>query len=125
MFNIFVILINIIKNKEHLKPEGFMLSLAYIDILNNKIKQNVLNEIMEIFGPLPTVILPPVPIVNNLQISNPWGIIGFLEGEGCFTFFKRKRTTSSGLIKLDYTPSDCVCPKGCHKKQKISIYWRL
>ena len=26
-----------------------------------------------------------------------------IEGESSFTLFKRKRTTSSGLIKLDYT----------------------
>lgn len=71
MFNIFVILINIIKNKEHLIPDGFILSLAYINILNNKIKQNVLNEIVEIYGPLPTLIIPPVPIVINLHIPNP------------------------------------------------------
>jgi hypothetical protein len=103
MFNIFVILINKIKNKEHLNPNGFMLSLAYINILNNKIKQDILNEIIEIYGSLPTFLLPPVPIVINLQIPNPWWIIGFLEGEGCFTYFKRKRITSSGLIKLDYT----------------------
>ena len=59
MFNTFVILINIIKNKEHLIPDGFMLSLAYINILNNKIKQNVLNEIMEIY--LPSAILAYLP----------------------------------------------------------------
>lgn len=103
MFNIFVILINKIKNKEHLNPNGFMLSLAYINILNNKIKQDVLNEIIEIYLSVPTLLLPPVPIVINLHIPNPWWIIGFLEGEGCFTYFNRKRTTYSGLIKLDYT----------------------
>ena len=71
MFNIFVILINKIKNKEHLNPNGFMLSLAYINILNNKIKQEVLNEIIEIYGSLPALLLPPVPIVINLHIPKP------------------------------------------------------
>jgi hypothetical protein len=71
MFNIFVILINKIKNKEHLNPNGFMLSLAYINILNNKIKQDVLNEIIEIYLSVPTLLLPPVPIVINLHIPNP------------------------------------------------------
>ena len=103
MFYIFVILINLIKNKEHLTTNGFMLSLAYIDILNKNINKNVLYEIMKIYGPLPTLFLPPVSIVNNLQIPNPWWIIGFIEGESSFTFFKRKLTTSSGLLKLDYT----------------------
>lgn len=104
MFKIFVILINKIKHKEHLSSTGFMLSLAYINILNNKIKHEVnLNEIIKIYGPLPALILPPVPIINNFSIPNPWWIIGFIEGEGCFTFFKRKRTTSSGIEKLDYT----------------------
>jgi hypothetical protein len=95
MFNIFVILININKNKEHLTPDGFMLSLAYINILNNKIKQNVLNEITEIHGPLPNLILPPVSTVINLNIPNSWWIIGFFffffEEGGKFLYFFQKK----------------------------------
>lgn len=72
MFKIFVILINKIKHKEHLSSTGFMLSLAYINILNNKIKHEVnLNEIIKIYGSLPALILPPVPIINNFSIPNP------------------------------------------------------
>lgn len=72
MFKIFVMLINKIKHKEHLSSTGFMLSLAYINILNNKIKHEVnLNEIIKIYGPLPALILPPVPIINNLSIPDP------------------------------------------------------
>ena len=71
MFYIFVILINMIKNKEHLTLNGFILSLAYIDILNKNINKNVLNEIMKTYGPLPTLILPPVSIIQNLQIPSP------------------------------------------------------
>lgn len=105
MFNIFVILFNMFKCKEHLTHKGIMLSLTYINALNSNINQTVLNEIatQNNLGSLPLLILPPVPIISKWIIPNPWWITGFVLGEGSFTFFKRKRITSSGILKLDYT----------------------
>jgi len=102
-FYIFLTIFNIYKNKEHLTREGFLLAIAYINILNKNIKQDVIVSIIKIHGSLPNLILPPVQYIDKIINPNPWWINGFIVGEGSFTYFKRTRSTISGIIKTDYT----------------------
>lgn len=82
----------------------FLLAISYINILNKKINKNVLFDIVETHGPIPNLLLPPIQVIKEIIIPNPWWINGFIVGEGSFTFFKRTRVTiSDKLKKIDFT----------------------
>jgi len=102
MFAIFSIIHCTYLAKEHLTPKGFMICVAYVNALNNAIKPATLLSITSRYGPLPSIALPPVQVALQF-ILNPEWIVGFVCGEGCFSYLTRKRVTSQGIIKIDYT----------------------
>jgi LAGLIDADG endonuclease len=63
-FYIFKIISEIIKTKQHLSPQGFLLVIAYVNILNTPIKIVTLSEIVNKFGPLPILSLCPVVLLS-------------------------------------------------------------
>lgn len=101
MYHIFVTVYWLYVDKVHLTPQGFKLCLAYINLLNRPIKAGTIRAIVALHGSLPTIILPPV-LITTQYLLNPYWIVGFVCGEGSFTYFCRSRLTSSG-VKLDYT----------------------
>jgi hypothetical protein len=93
---------NLYISKQHLTTQGFLLCLSYINVLNNAINENTLAEITSKLGSLPILLLPPVS--TNIQyVLEPNWIVGFAAGDGCFSYFTRKRTLSSGVTVLDYS----------------------
>jgi len=102
MYFIFSTVHNLYITKQHLTPQGFLLCIAYINLLNKPIKAQVLNAIVGVYGSLPQVSLPPVPLFIKYTLS-PYWILGFVCGEGSFTYFKRTRITAKGVTVFDYT----------------------
>lgn len=79
MYFIFVRVFNIYAAKLHLTPQGFMQCVAYINMLNNSIKPQVLSALTTAFGALPQIILPPVPLfIQTLGSLSPHWIVGFV-----------------------------------------------
>lgn len=90
-------------NKEHLNVHGFLKSIAIINNLNYPIKQDKLDMIIKQFGTLPALILPPVTIFNKfVLIPSAWWIIGFIVGEGTFTYSTVKAISKLGTPHLKY-----------------------
>lgn len=102
MFAIFSVIHHMYLAKEHLTPNGFMLCIAYINALNRAITPATLLAITSRYGALPSIALSPVPIIIHYVLNPDW-IVGFVCGEGCFSYLSRKRVTSQGLVKIDYT----------------------
>lgn len=102
-FLLFVVLFNILKLQEHLTKEGFMRAIAIINNINNPIRPAKLLEIINLNGPMPSLILPPVVLFdkNNLNLS-PWWIIGFIIGEGSFTYATKKSTSDKNKQRIAY-----------------------
>lgn len=69
MYFIFSMVHNLYINKQHLTPQGFMLCIAYINLLNKPIKAQVLSAIVGVYGSLPQVSLPPVPLFIKYTLS--------------------------------------------------------
>jgi len=101
MFHIFVILYNMYRAKEHLTLQGFLLAIAYINILNKPIRPDTLKAIIAKHGLLPCLVLPPVLFFNKIIIPSVWWIIGFICGEGSFTFFPFFLIKKKGLKELE------------------------
>jgi LAGLIDADG DNA endonuclease family protein len=72
IFYIFVIIYNIIKEGKHLTSEGFLLCIAYINLMNNPLDKNKLNNIINKLGLLPKIILPPIIYYNYINIKSPF-----------------------------------------------------
>jgi len=73
--------------KEHLTVGGFMKAVAIINNINNPVKPELLANLVQAFGPLPKLILPPVTIFDRyVVIPSPWWIIGIICGEGSFSY---------------------------------------
>ena len=72
--------------KGYLTNSGFLRAASYINCLNKPIKKAILTKISQIIGPM--LVLPPVPILTSLSIINPYWIVGFIMGDGSFTFNK-------------------------------------
>ena len=83
---IFNIIRNLMLSKAHLTKNGFLLVVAYINCLNHPINSNRLAIIESSVGNLPTLLLPPVLVNVFPIIQSPWWIIGFVAGEGSFTY---------------------------------------
>jgi len=79
-----------------------MLCLSYINVLNKPIKAKVLSLITAQLGPLPLLFLPPVIVVTR-YILNPSWVMGFVCGEGSFTYFTATRVIAKGITNLTYT----------------------
>ena len=103
-FNLFVIIYEMLCKKEHLSLSGFLISIAIINNINSPIKPNLLAAapILWSLGPLPSLVLPPVILLNKyMTIPGPWWIIGFICGETSFNYGAAKYFTSKfgDLIK--------------------------
>lgn len=85
-FNIFKIVFGMFCSKEHLSKEGFMKAVSYINCLNKPIEDETLGLINSIHGPLPELVLPPVVKHSIIDIKSPWWVVGFIAGEGCFSY---------------------------------------
>jgi len=85
--------------KEHLTDSGFLETVSYINFLNKPISKEFLDLIIKTLGPIPVLILPPVPIISNSIILNPYWIVGFIMGEGSFTYSKStSKSNKTGAI---------------------------
>lgn len=71
-------------------------------MLNKPIKPQTVKDIANTLGTLPDLLLPPVTSISYYNLNPNW-ILGFVCGEGCFTYFKRTRINKTGVTKLDYT----------------------
>jgi hypothetical protein len=98
-YSIFLTIFNLIGDKAHFTLSGFKLIVAYINILNNPIKDYLLAEIVGKLGPLPPVVAPTLTFLNKLVVPSPLWIVGFYMGEGSFTYFKNVRTLANGEIR--------------------------
>lgn len=70
-FNLFVVLYEIIIKKEHLTVSGFLKSISIINNINNPINSDLMNEITLKWGILPSLLLPPVTILNKIFYIGP------------------------------------------------------
>lgn len=71
MFNLFKMIHGMYVKKQHLTPKGFMLCIAYINVLNKPINVNVLDLITRQHGCLPLFILPPTTVLSHYCL-NPY-----------------------------------------------------
>lgn len=83
---IFNIIRNLMLSKAHLTKDGFLIIVAYINCLNHHINPEKLALIVSSVGNLPNLLLPPVLVNLFPVIQSPWWIIGFVAGEGSFTY---------------------------------------
>ena len=96
-FKIFMKIYDEIGLKTHLTSEGFLSLAALINQLNRPLKAD-----LSTLGTLPEITIKETIDTNpNLNL---WWITGFTDGEGCFTYFKRKRLNSKNELKEDITP---------------------
>lgn len=107
---IFSIILNIMAKKEHLTNSGILKAISYINFLNKPISTEGLDRITKIIGPVPLLSLPPVPIISNLAILNPYWIVGFVMGEGSFTYarsvsFNKKTNETRVYISMEFSIS--------------------
>ena len=92
-FFIFNIILDLMAKKEHLTKAGLLKVISYINLLNKPLNKESLAKIIKILGPLPFLALPPVPIITSLEIIHPYWIVGFIMGDGGFTFTKSVATS--------------------------------
>jgi hypothetical protein len=102
-FHIFTMIYDILKAKIHLTREGFLMAIALINILNQAVSAATLAAITNMHGPLPSLVLAPATVYTNIVIQDVWWILGFVCGEGSFSFIKRSRTTASGELRFDFS----------------------
>jgi hypothetical protein len=86
-FNLFVTVYEIVGRKEHLTVFGLLRAIAITNNINFPVKPELLAKLVQAFGPLPKLRMPPVTILDRfLVIPSPWWIIGFICGEGSFSY---------------------------------------
>ncbi len=68
---------------------------SYINFLNNPLRDETLANILNNIGELPFLALPPVPVLETTILPSPWWTVGFVVGEGSFSYKKVDRTTIS------------------------------
>jgi len=84
--------------------KGFLHCLAIINNINKPINSDKLLYFINTYGKLPELILPPVTLSNcSLLIFKPWWIVGFICGEGSFTYYTKKYIGKSLVEKLHHT----------------------
>ena len=77
--------------------------MSHNNNLNNPIKPLKLSEIIKLNGPLPSLVLPPVVLCDTAKLKlDPWWIIGFIVGEGSFTYNTNIITTIKGIKRYSY-----------------------
>lgn len=90
--------------KEHLTISGFKKAVSLLNFLNKGINQNTLNNIINLYGPLPFLALPPVLVKTSIDIPSPWWVVGFIVGEGCFSYGKVTRYLKNPSLEGLRTP---------------------
>jgi hypothetical protein len=83
---IFSIILDILIKKEHLTD--VIKTISYINTLNKPISEITLAKINNTIGAFTLLTLPPVIVNKNLDKLHPYWIVGFIMGEGSFTFAK-------------------------------------
>lgn len=101
----FVVLYEIFIKKEHLTVDGFLKSIFIINNINKPINPDLIEEIRLKFGlkHLPIFLLPPLALIKRINfINKPWWIIGFICGEGSFTYGSSKYNTKKSGEKYKH-----------------------
>lgn len=80
---------------EHRQVEGFKKIVQYINVLNKPIKADKLITIVQEHGELPLLALPPVPLHTSVKIPSPWWVVGFIVGDGSFSYSKVTRVINN------------------------------
>lgn len=103
-FTSFCKILEDMNNKLHTKVEGFLKLLSLINKLNNPLSESLLEKLASL-GQIPDMDLElySVESLNLNNKLNPWWISGFATGEGCFSYFTRKRENAAGNRVKDYT----------------------
>ena len=102
-FHIFTIIYDNTNAKLHLTRKGFIKAIALINILNKPVSASTLVAIIEILGPLPSLVLGPEPVYTNIVIPNIRWIVGFVCGKGSLSNLTRSRTTALGGQRFDFS----------------------
>lgn len=97
-FYIFSIVFDMFCKKEHLSVEGFMKAVSYINSLNKPLEPETLKSVTDIYGKLPLLTLPPVIKYCSIAIPSPWWIVGFICGDGSFSYVKIARKETNKLF---------------------------
>ena len=85
---IFNIILNMMANKEHLTKSGFLKLTSYLNFLNKPLAPESLQKIERLYGTIPFLALTPVLIPFQLPFVHPYLIVGFIIGDGGFTYSK-------------------------------------
>lgn len=99
------------------------MAIALINILNKPLSAATLAAITEMLGPLPSLVLAPVPVYTNIVIPSVWWIVGFVCGEGSFSYLTRSRTTASGEQRFDFSLIFEVSQALSDKYQRMPLWW--
>jgi hypothetical protein len=94
-FYIFMVIFGMYLNQEHFNKEGLMKMLSYANFLNKPLRAETMEYVVNKLGGLPFLALPPVPVLQSIILPSPWWIVGFVVGEGCFSYSKVARTINS------------------------------
>lgn len=88
--------------KQHKNMEGLKKVIGYVNLLNKPIKAERLALMEQLCGNIPQIALPPVPILNSVNIPSPWWIVGFIVGDGLFTYYKYNTILANGINRVVY-----------------------
>jgi hypothetical protein len=96
-FELFCMIIDLMKNKEHLNPEGLLQIISIKAVMNNGLSDQLkLN--------FPNIKSISKPLIKNQVIKNPYWLVGFVDAEGCF-HIKIKKTIKQFQILLTFSIS--------------------
>ena len=99
---IFSVVFEMFCKNEHKIINGLKTMVAYINLLNRPIEPIRLEKITNDFGPLPFLALPPVPVLSSIILPNPWWIVGFILGDGSFSYSSYTATLANGTKRIVY-----------------------
>jgi hypothetical protein len=89
-------------NQGKTKVSRFLYCISLINNINKPIKSDKLLYFTITYGKLPDLVLPPVVIFNNrFSIPNPWWLVGFICGEGSFTYYSKKYISNKSNLQLE------------------------
>ena len=123
-FYIFKLAFEMFCKKEHLTKDGLLKILSYINCLNKPFEAETLNLITSVYGPLPQVILPPIVKQTIIYTLNPWWIVGFVSGEGCFSY-KQKINKETGKTFIYFTMFINQLKFDKHILESIAFYFSI
>lgn len=92
-------------NKEHLTPEGLSKIVAIKASINNGLT-------LELKKSFPNIIPVFRPVKDEVNISNPYWLAGFVSGEGCFMVrIRDSKSSSKAIIELVFQVNQHVRDK--------------